>query len=104
MNDVVLLSADLRVASAITLQDLTTSMTGPTANLSTAFNTFKLMIGNSVVATYTPDTTNAIVFQGSFNVPATTTVKIVGNLKSNITGGSLGTYKVATVNYASFGR
>lgn len=102
-NDVVLFAADLKVASAITLQDLTTSFsTSATGNLSSVFNTLKLVIGNNVVATYTPTTSNTVVFEWTFNVPATTTVKILANVKSN--GVTTGAYKIGTIGYSSFAR
>jgi hypothetical protein len=56
----VLLSATLQVGQSITLEDL--KVTYPSTDLSTYFSSLKLVIGNSVVATYTPSTGTASTF------------------------------------------
>lgn len=93
-NDVVLLSADLKVAQAVNLQDLTayfiddTTYSGTMAEVSSAFSSLKLKIGNSVVSTVTPSssTSTGILFDGTFTVGANTTLSILGNLRSAYTG------------------
>ncbi|MFA5917351.1 MAG: S-layer homology domain-containing protein [Candidatus Gracilibacteria bacterium] len=99
-NDAVLLSADLKVSQPITLEDLKIgfAVVG-TGDLSKVFSSIKLMIGNSVVATYTPGSTpitlgakgilaGGITLEGTTTVNADTTLKILGNVKTNALTGS----------------
>lgn len=106
-NDVVLLSADLKVSQAVTLQDLTVALTqggfsGSLSDLAHDFSSLKLVLGSATVATYTPAASAAtsFVFEGSYSANASTTLKIVGNLKTTATG----KYKIASVGFASFSR
>lgn len=106
-NDVVLLAADLKVAQPVTLQDLTValnggSFSGTLANLASDFSSLKLVLGASTVATYTPVSSAAtsFVFEGSYTANASTTLKIVGNLRTT----AAGKYKVSTIGFSSFSR
>lgn len=107
-NDVVLLSADLKVAQPVTLQDLTVqlgtggSLSGTLANLASDFSSLKLVLGASTVATYTPVSSSAssFVFEGSYTANASTTLKIVGNLRTT----AAGKYKISTIGFGSFSR
>jgi hypothetical protein len=106
-NDVVLFAADLTVAQPVTLQDLTVALNGGSysgtlTDLAHDFSSLKLVLGSATVATYTPAAGGAtsFVFEGSYTANASTTLKIVGNLKSTATG----KYKIATIGYSSFGR
>lgn len=85
-NEAVLLSADLKVSQPITLEDLAVSFgTYGTWNLSKVFSSIKLMIGSSVVATYTPTNTltTSFTLEWTTTVNADTTLKIVANVKTN---------------------
>lgn len=99
-NDVVLLDATLKVSQAITLEDLTVNY--PSDNLSTKFSSLKLMIGNNIVSTYTPSnsTGTTFVFEGTSTVNADTTLKIVGNVKTNATTGTFKFDNVSITNFA----
>lgn len=106
-NDVVLLAADLKVAQPVTLQDLTVALNGGSysgtlANLATDFSSLKLVLGSSTVATYTPvsGVATSFVFEGSYTANASTTLKIVGNLRTT----AAGKYKISTVGFSSFAR
>lgn len=106
-NDVVLLSADLKVAQPVTLQDLTvtlgtSALSGTLANLAADFSSLKLVLGASTVATYTPvsSAASSFVFEGSYTANASTTLKIVGNLRTT----AAGKYKISTIGFGSFSR
>lgn len=107
-NDVVLLAADLKVAQPVTLEDLTVqlgtgaSLSGTLANLAADFSSLKLVLGTSTVATYTPASSAAssFVFEGSYTANASTTLKIVGNLRTT----AAGKYKISSVGFGSFAR
>lgn len=106
-NDVVLLAADLKVAQPVTLQDLTvalgtSSLSGTLADLAKDFSSLKLVLGASTVATYTPvsSSANSFVFEGSYTANASTTLKIVGNLRTT----AAGKYKISTIGFSSFSR
>lgn len=106
-NDVVLLAADLKVAQPVTLQDLTvalgtSSLSGTLADLAKDFSSLKLVLGASTVATYTPvsSVANSFVFEGSYTANASTTLKIVGNLRTT----AAGKYKISTIGFGSFSR
>lgn len=106
-NDVVLLAADLKVAQPVTLQDLSVGLTqaslsGTLANLAADFSSLKLVLGSSTVATYTPVASSAtgFVFEGSYTANASTTLKIVGNLRTT----AAGKYKISTIGFGSFSR
>lgn len=106
-NDVVLLAADLKVAQPVTLQDLTVqlgqaSLSGTLADLAKDFSSLKLVLGASTVATYTPvsSTATGFVFEGSYTANASTTLKIVGNLRTT----AAGKYKISTIGFSSFSR
>lgn len=107
-NDVVLLAADLKVAQPVTLQDLTvtlgtSSLSGTLADLAKDFSSLKLVLGASTVATYTPVSDagkSSFVFEGSYTANASTTFKIVGNLRTT----AAGKYKISTIGFGSFSR
>ncbi|MDD3646395.1 MAG: hypothetical protein PHH06_03225 [Candidatus Gracilibacteria bacterium] len=82
-NDVVLLDAVLKVNQPITVEDLTVTHTS--MNLFNYFSSIKLMIGNSVVSTYTPSSATGTTFdlEGTATINGDTTLKILANVKTN---------------------
>ncbi len=105
-NDVVLLSADLAVAQPVNLQDLavtlnTTGFSGATAgDLSHDFSSLKLVVGGQTVSTFTPSasTTSSFTFEGTVTVSKSTTIQILGNVRS----GATGKYKLNDVALSAF--
>ena len=99
-NDVVLLDAVLKVNQPISLEDLTVAYAS--TNLSTKFSSLKLMIGNNIVSTYTPAslTGTSFVFEGTSTVNADTTLKILGNVKTNAATGSFVFSNIAITDFA----
>lgn len=107
-NDVILLDSVLKVAQSITLEDLAVTFNtvwyswGVAWNLANDFSSLRLVVGNSTVATYTPGstTTTWFTFEWTFTVSADTTLKILGNIRSQATG----KYKLNDVNLTNFAR
>ncbi|MDP2090429.1 MAG: S-layer homology domain-containing protein [Candidatus Gracilibacteria bacterium] len=108
-NDVVLLDAVLKVNQAITVEDLTVNYAS--TNLFTSFSSLKLVVGNNVVASYTPTNaaTTSFVFEGTSTISADTTLKIIANVKTNAPAGgpfvlsNIAITDFALVEYASNG-
>ncbi len=99
-NDVVLLDAVLKVNQSITLEDLTVNYAS--TNLYTKFSSLKLVIGNNVVSSYTPSNsaTTSFVFEGTTTVSADTTLKVIGNVKTNAPAGSFVFSNMAITDFA----
>lgn len=112
-NDVVLLSADVKISQSVNLGDLTVSLnnngwySGTLADLANAFTILKLKIWDAVVSTYTPSssTSNSFMFEWTYYVNKNTTIQIVGNMRSSAYGkfqiNELSASNFATKEYAS---
>ncbi len=95
-NDVVLLSSNLRVDEAITVEDLVmnyeTNEDGD--SLFEQYRDLKLVVDGRTVATYTPNedndngNTGTIEFDGTFLVQSDSNIKVLGNLQNSVADNS----------------
>ncbi len=93
-NDVVLLAAELRVDEAITIEDLSLGYETTVVPLNDQYTDLKLVVDGRTISTYTPATTGldnvvtntgVIAFDGTFLVENNSSIKVLGNLKNNVT-------------------
>jgi len=95
-NDVVLLAAKLRVDEAITVEDLVMGYTATNSALNAQYRDLRLVVDGRTVSTYTPATTGddnvagtgVISFDGTFLVDTNSSIKVLGNLKNNVSDDS----------------
>ena len=100
-NEVTLLAADLKVNQDITLENLNVSSTMSWTALYNTFSSLKLMIGNNIVSTYTPAiwTSTGFTFEGSATVSSNTTLKIIGNVKTNANPWTITFWNIAITDF-----
>jgi len=100
-KEVVLLKADVYVKEAVQIQGARFTLTSA-QRYGDAYSTFKLKLGDSVVATFTPDsdTGSTLDFDSSFDITKDTTLSVVADVKSNAIT-TLNAFKVGTLNFAT---
>ena len=101
-NDVVLLAGTIAVAGPINLESYTATFTNTSGAVvpSNTFSSLKLVIDGVTVATATPGSEMTVSFDGKYSVSKTSTIRVVGNVRSTATAGV--TWKVGDLDESDF--